>query len=258
MGWFRTQPATNLGGNGVVGVRPHPPWPPLIKGGKGHGGRDGFFHGERCRGRAASPPLWPPERSCRLLRLFPRGTVSGACVPTPGPRKGHAACYGFFHGDGVVGVRPHPWPPERSCRLLRLFPRGTVSGACVPTPLAPGKVMPSATAFSTGNGVGGVRPPSGSPAFAYAGSTPPNPPFARGGRPGRSPPLRNKDGRNARVMQCQLFTGPGRAECQCRPGTTAIFGAQLNGPHLAESSQLGGRFSAISLVNYGVCDFIML
>ena len=48
-------------GNGVGGVRPHPPWPPLIKGGKGHGGRDGFFHGERCRGRASHPP-WPPLR----------------------------------------------------------------------------------------------------------------------------------------------------------------------------------------------------
>ena len=51
-------------GNGVGGVRPHPPWPPLIKGGKGHGGRDGFFHGERCRWRAS---LTPPRKGGYMI-----------------------------------------------------------------------------------------------------------------------------------------------------------------------------------------------
>src|SRR5580658_1919754 len=52
----------------------------------------------------------------------------------------------------------------------------TESGACVPTPPGPplsrgGKVMAAATAFSTGNGVGGVRP-----------HPPLTPPPSRGGK----------------------------------------------------------------------------
>ena len=70
-----------FGGNGVVGVRPHPPWPPFQE--RSWRPRR-LFPGERCRWRASPPPLAPPyqggERSWRPRWLFPRGTVSGACV----------------------------------------------------------------------------------------------------------------------------------------------------------------------------------
>ena len=62
------------------GVRPHPPWPPLIKGGKGHGGRDGFFPGNGVGGVRATPPGPPLTRGGKVRSIVP---------PFDGARKQH-------------------------------------------------------------------------------------------------------------------------------------------------------------------------